>query len=297
MPIGGFMRALLGGYATSGNAARSFPMASVGNLRYPNDATTKHYIRFYINTHAESKNTLGAGAYNPTPDNSAQNLSVQRPPMKRTLGSITLYLPAQISVSQKANYGEAEIGLAVAAAMGTAKALGEGEFSSEMGEFAKSLDLDKKKVAGEIGEILGATGARAAAAISRGRTTVNRTEMMFEGIDRRTFSFTFRLIPKSAAEAENIKNICYQFRYHSMPHIYGGGTTGRTLVSPSTFDIQYVPGQHLHKISTCALEQVDIKYGGDRPQFFKDDQPSETELTLTFRELEIITKERVQAGY
>ena len=69
------------------------------------------------------------------------------------------------------------------------------------------------------------------------------------------------------------------------------------MIMPSTFDIEYHPNTHLHKISTSVLTGVDINYGGDRVQFFNDDQPVQTELTLNFRELEIITKERVLAGF
>jgi hypothetical protein len=72
---------------------------------------------------------------------------------------------------------------------------------------------------------------------------------------------------------------------------------GRTLKAPSTFDIQYYPQEHLHRIGTSALEAVDVKYGGDRPQFFKDNQPVETELTLTFKELDIVTREKVARGF
>ena len=50
----------------------------------------------------------------------------------------------------------------------------------------------------------------------------------------------------------------------------------------------------MHRISTSVLEAVDVKYGGDRPQFFRDGQPVETELTLSFKELEIITKTSIK---
>jgi hypothetical protein len=53
----------------------------------------------------------------------------------------------------------------------------------------------------------------------------------------------------------------------------------------------------LHKISECVLESVDVKYGGERPQFYRDDRPTETELTLQFKELEIMTKDRIADGF
>ena len=101
-----------------------------------------------------------------------------------------------------------------------------------------------------------------------------------------------------AEEAQIIKEIVTLFRYHAMPEFpLGGKLGGRTMLVPSTFDISYVPGRHLHKIDECALESVQVKYGGERTQFFVDDQPVETELTLQFRELGIITKEKIAEGF
>jgi hypothetical protein len=45
------------------------------------------------------------------------------------------------------------------------------------------------------------------------------------------------------------------------------------------------------------LESVDVKYGGERPQFYHDNRPTETELTLQFKELEIMTKDKIKAGF
>ena len=211
-------------------------------------------------------------------------------------------MPAQISVSHKANYGEAEIGALVA---GAASAIGTITSDMSMGQIASKLGAD---AINEGGEALGlaaldaldatvASGARAAFEISQGKITNNRTEMQFEGIDRREFSFSFKMLPTSAEEAENIEKIVTAFRFHAMPEIAGDDLSGRTMIAPSTFDIEYKPNTHLHKISTSVLTSVDVKFGGERTQFFVDNQPVETELTLNFKELEIITKERIERGY
>jgi hypothetical protein len=206
-------------------------------------------------------------------------------------------MPNQISVSQKANYGEAEIGLLVAAGLGSYKGMVGGESNINMGVLGSTLAKEAKNKGAAVLEGAGATGAKAAKAIMSGETTNNRTEMKFEGIDRRSFQFTFRLIPRSSAEAKHIQHIVQTFREHSMPSFTTGDSLGRTLKAPSTFDIQYHPSEHLHAIGTSVLEAVDVKFGGDRPQFFGDGQPSETELTMTFKELDIVTREKVAQGF
>ena len=43
---------------------------------------------------------------------------------------------------------------------------------------------------------IAAPGAKAID-IARGKVTNNRMEMVFEGVDRRSFSFSFKMMPKS----------------------------------------------------------------------------------------------------
>jgi len=281
-------------------------------LSYPLELGTmdrhKHYVMFYINQSAKSKINFGDGAYDtsPNPPGSvrpeATTLSLKRAPTKRLTESIALYMPAKLALSHTANYGEQEIGALVAGAVSGLATLNSGK---GVGDIAK--DLASKAASGisaEVGQAVVkaadatiAPGALAAVEIATGRIRNNRTEMKFEGVGRREFSFEFRMLPNNAKEAENIEKIVTAFRYHSMPEIEGSDLSGRTMIAPSTFDIEYFPNTHLHKISTSVLQSVSVNYGGDRTQFFVDDHPVETQLTLGFKELEIITKERIQAGF
>ena len=287
-----------------------------GNLQYPMDvghmSRSDHYVQFFINEQIDAKASLSGGA---VPQQSTRTIAggtpfertevvyadkrsrtVERAPTTRASGSITLYMPNQIQVSQKANYGEAEIGLLVAGAIASFNTVSGGLSQIDLGSVADTLKKEGGNTVAKALEGAGATGAVAAKAIASGETTNNRTEMKFEGIDRRSFQFSFRLLPRSSKEAQAIQEIVTLFRYHSMPG-FTDDMLGRTLKAPSTFDIQYFPQQHLHRIGTSALEAVDVKYGGDRPQFFKDHHPTETELTLTFKELDIVTREKVAKGF
>ena len=208
-------------------------------------------------------------------------------------------MPPTIEVSHKINYADTEIGLLVAGLLAAGQSFSD-DISADAARDAitNSIGGEIKNAITGLAEGIGITGARAANQISSGKVINNRTELKFEGIDRRSFAFTFRMLPKSSEEAQIIKEIVTLFRYHAMPNFpIGGSLGGRTMEVPSTFDISYVPGRHLHKIDECALESVQVKYGGERTQFFVDDQPVETELTLQFRELGIITKEKIAEGF
>ena len=279
---------------TSGQASKPI-------LKYPSNLTSEqaqYWVQFDINVQQKSKIQFGSTAYSTEPlgrSDEFSTMSVPRPPTKKLGSSICLYMPSQIELSHKSSYGEAEIGLAVATALGGVKAIQGQGF-----DVKKLLDQGGEEVKKALTGVLEATiapGAQAAQQIIDGKVTNNRTEMKFEGIDRRSFQYTFRLLPKTSDEAREIEEIVTLFRYHAMPEFEGSSGSGRTMVIPSTFNITYHPNVHLHRIGECALEGVDVKFGGDRPQFFKDHQPVETQLTLSFKELDIETKEKVAIGF
>ena len=63
--------------------------------------------------------------------------------------------------------------------------------------------------------------------------------MMFEGVGRRSFSYTFSFLPKSVQEARLVEDIIYHFKFHAMPK-YSNPTTRREMNIPGTFDIRYM---------------------------------------------------------
>lgn len=285
-----------------------------GELVYGLDsgANQNHFIRFTAMIHSKANIALNSVAESLATSNLQVNRVVTRAPMVSSETMIKLFLPAQIAVSQKVNYGEAEIGGLIAGGMSALKSFmgtdgnlgdkGVASLKAGLAEFtgatgAGGIGDVALRAAAKVGEGLGVTGGTAAINITSGVTVNNRTEMMFEGLDRRAFAFTFRLIPHSAEEAATIKQIVDSFRYYMLPEVPEGATFGRALKAPSTFKIQYAHEKELHKIGESVLEGVDVKYGGDRPQFHRDNRPTETELTLQFKELDIMTKRSIVEGF
>ena len=122
----------------------------------------------------------------------------------------------------------------------------------------------------------------------------------------KAFQYEFKMNPKSEEEAKEIRNIVNAFKFNMLPEFEGSDSAGRALIVPNTFDIEYMwngaQNNFLHKISTCVLESMNVSYGGDK---FKThagingdgSPPIDTTLSLTFKELELITKERAAEGY
>ena len=291
-----------------------------GDLAYPSDLAnmdrTGHYVQFFINVQEDAQVNFAAGSFNATPtsqgsrvETEASTISVTRAPTKRLAGTIQLYMPNQLSVGHTATYQEEEIGAMISGMKSASDTWSNSSNwltgiwnvgAQAVSSAGRGLVNAAASGVGATGDLTGGTGARAALDIKRGEVTNNRTEMRFQGISRREFSFDFKMIPKSQKEAESIKHIVNLFRFHSMPEFIGARSS-QVMKAPSTFDIKYMHkgGEHtyMNKISTCTCESVEVKYGGDRTQFFRDNSPSQTEISLKFKEIELVTKERIAEGY
>ena len=106
-------------------------------------------------------------------------------------------------------------------------------------------------------------------------------------------------MPKSAEEAQKVRDIIKMFKFHMHPELVGG--LGLMFLYPSEFEIKYMyrgeENTYFNKISTCVLEDMNVEYGGDIFASFEDGQPVEVNMSLRFKELEVLTKERIAEGF
>ena len=239
----------------------------------------------------------------------ASTVLVKRPPTVRMDTAITLYMPPSVQVSYNASYTDTEIG--AAAAVGAQayqdivnnKGIGDTALSA-LSTLAPDVgDGLIRKALGAIEMIPGLEGAMEVVEMQRGFIKTPRMELAFKGIPKRSFQYTFKMIPKSAEEAEEIQKIIKGFKLNMLPEMKSG--TANQLTMPNTFDISYMyngaENQYLHKISTCVLESMAVTYGGDRYKTFEANgngaPPVEVGITLGFKEMNLITRELANQGF
>ena len=232
---------------------------------------------------------------------SSNSIQLSRGATTRISTMIALYMPASISVSYNSKFGEQEIGALAGAAAGALDAFagrggedGSTALKGALDELGKGTETALLKVVDTA-----APGATALVALEKGAVRTPKMELMFEGIGRREFSYEFTFIPKSEEEAATIKEIVMQFKFH-MASKYTDGTF-REMEIPSFFNIRYMykngMNEHLNKISTCALESMDVSYGADRFVAYEGGVPQTTKISLKFKEMEIITKDQIAQGF
>ena len=252
--------------------------------------------------------------WNPSSDKIAQlgSIQLQYQATRRLKTAISLYMPPSISVSYGMQYANADIGMLAEGVAGAIKAFmrTEGNTTTKLTAGARSILKGagpgiEKFIQSSLDVV--APGAKALMQMEAGRIIAPRMEIMFEGVGRREFTYTFIFIPKSVEESRIVEEIIHQFKYHMHPEFEDDNA--RLMKFPSTFDImymyQYGPNNFLNKISTCFLTKMDVEYGADRfTAYERTDSkrgtgapPQKTKLSLSFSEMEILTKARIDQGW
>lgn len=250
-----------------------------------------------------SKNT-GAGQ---------STVYVKRAATTKMNTAISMYMPPTVKATYSQDYQNASIGQAskfaadVYSDVMAGKTAGAGVVDFLKNEFPaaarEALILQGLKLAENVSGFQGATDTLG---MITGQVVADRLELAFRNINKRSFQYEFKMLPKSQEEADMVYDIVLAFKKHSAPSFRDGNRSGKTLIVPDTFEIVYMyddnENQYLNKISECVLETVDVNYGGERYKTFQGVKgrgapPVETSITLNFKELELITRERIEEGH
>ena len=236
---------------------------------------------------------------------SQSSLSIKRKATVRMPVSICMYMPPSVDVKYGADYQDTEIGTASAAGAAAIQDIMAGQgvvdtvISSLKNNAGAAGDGSIAAAGAAIDLIPGFAGSNAVFEMQRGFIKAPRMELAFKGIPKRDFSYEFKMMPKSAAEAEMAKNIVKTFKMYMLPEIKNAASM--QLTTPATFDIQYMhlgeENMNLNKVGTCVLTNMDVKYGGDKYKTHADAVPVETSMTLSFKELDLVTREKAEQGF
>ncbi len=238
------------------------------------------------------------------------NVVVKRPPTKRLDTAIAMYMPASVNVSYATKYEDQAISSLAKAAVGVYQGLkGDQSFSEALKAQIPAISDDFRKrgllKALDAADAVGITGAREAVEIEQGEVIADRMELAFKNVERRSFTYDFKMIPRNSREAEEIRKIIFAFKANMLPEFLKGRDRD-TMSVPNTFNIQYMykgkENDYIHRVSECFLDKVDVTYGGDRYKTFEPHAndgapPVETKVSLSFNEIEVMSRERIFEGY
>ena len=246
-----------------------------------------------------------------TPEVKLDNSVLSKFPSHSTVTSaLAVYMPPGVKVSYKNNY-EAE---ATELSGDIAKTLGNVKGATSTSEQLKAISQGAVAGIGQygknlIGEAISMVGAGDPVRLfskALGVAVNPQQEQFYVGPDFRSFSYTFDFWPRSQKELEAANNIILLFKYHSHPDLELSKSGGRMFFVPSEFEIHYLhmgkQNEYMNKISKCVCTSVDVDYGpeGEFKTFVADGRgaaPIHYKLSLSFTELELMTKQKIYDGH
>jgi hypothetical protein len=231
-------------------------------------------------------------------------------PVKRLKTAIALHMPNQLQVRYGMNWQDKDLLTETAAveslspgsvAMAGAGALGAKLLGNSPAKGA-ALGYGAANVIGKPGmtsaiALANLPGGDALSAGS-GVAANPKKEQIFKGVDFRTFNINYEFYPRSPEEAKNVLAIIYQFKYHMHPEYKDDAFL---FLYPSEFDIFYYKGKGLnnaiHKHTSCVLSDMTINYTPNgQYTTFPDGTPTQINVQMTFKELGILTKDKIEMG-
>jgi hypothetical protein len=235
------------------------------------------------------------------------------PTTTRITDSVALYLPPNVTDSTSATYRGFETGMAGMLAMGgidLVKSVQEHDFVGAAKIFGDNIstiatEAFKKFSVAAVETFTRSEGVQETFDKAFGQTLNPYLEVAFSSMGMRKFEYTFKFAPEKESETQEVRDIIQLFRFHMVPELKGKNE--RYLTLPSTFDIHYmyqdgngaaVENTFYNKIATCVLNNVTVDYTPDGTvRSFESGAPTQINLTLSFDETEMLTKQKVNDGY
>ena len=149
--------------------------------------------------------------------------------------------------------------------------------------------------------VLENTGIAETMQYSIGMRALDQVMMSYSGPAFRSFNFSFALKPLNQEDSIIIDEMIQFFKIGAAPFKLQTQLT-RLYDLPNVFKISFYNGMNentwLPKIGHCALTNVGVTYGGDKFTTFDNTlgMPVQTDLTLQFKEMELIDREHFIKG-
>ena len=216
---------------------------------------------------------------------------------KRLKTAIALHVPNQLSIRYGANWGEEEtFGMqATQTGIEIAKAL-----ASSGASISDKTDAFVKGTSGIVASLALSKGPNAGAMSAMSGLAPNpMKEQTFKNVDFRTFSIAYSFAPRSEAESRDVLNIISAFKYHMHPEYKDANNF--LFLYPSEFDVVYyhagTENMNIHRHTSCVLTELNVDYAPNGSfSTFAGGMPTQINITMSFKELTILTKELIAQG-
>jgi len=331
------------GGAIAGPLGKLFGKATGSQLlQYPSDLannpTRAHSVFFTIKEMNPINNQeVATKTVNNVKNTVEQSIQASLKPKTTKIESqIALYMPDTLNMTYSSNYED--FSLTDALGVGgkiTQTAVSAYEDYKKTGSMSDTaLNILQGPAGAELAGLIGkkATSDQLGNVLLKasGKAINPQMQLLYKGVDLRTFQLDFIFTPKTKAEAKTVKDIIDTFTYYSHPILGDAakGSQGQYFIMPSVFEIKFqftggdgtfssiissvlgslgsigsaiapllsskgAENQNIFKVGECVLQNMSVDYAPNGWASYADGNPVQTRLTLQFKEMDILHRGRL----
>ena len=274
-----------------------------------------------VATKEERESKGDAGKINITTDFTDGNSRMSDPQNTKVKYYIELPIPQEVNDSNSVTWGEDRVNAIELATLSLAQRAMEGGVEG-MGQLAQAgiqafqegvnipglnSETQKSLRAAISGYALNALGSQVSSksviARSTGQILNNNLELLFSGVNLRSFPFTITFSPRSPRESDVVKAIIRSLKMSMAAKAgeFNGSAQGIFLKSPDLFQLDYLKdGKNhpfLNRFKLCALTGMSVNYtNAGTYASYNDGTPVNIRMNLTFKEINPIYHEDYLEG-
>ena len=238
--------------------------------------------------------------------------------MQKTKYYIELPIPQEVNDSNSVTWGEDKVNALELAALSVASSAMGGGIGEMAGAAVEALnsgvnipglgpDTQDAVRAAISGKALNALGSQVSAesviARSTGQILNNNLELLFQGVNLRSFPFSITFSPRGPKESKVVKSIIKSLKMSMAPKAgeFNENAQGIFLKSPDVFQLDYLrDGRNhpfLNSFKLAALTGMTVNYtNAGTYASYEDGTPVNIRMNLTFKELNPIYHEDYLQG-
>ena len=203
---------------------------------------------------------------------------------------IELPMPQELNDSNSVTWGDDRVNAIELAGLAVAQQMMK---DGVVGSIDKAQKAIRAAISGAaVGQLGGNVSAKSVVTRATGQILNNNLELLFQGVNLRTFPYSITFSPRSSKEGIVVKSIIRSLKMSMAAKAgeFNGGAQGIFLKSPDVFQLKYlrdgVEHPFLNKFKLCALTGLNINYtNAGTYSSYEDGTPVNIRMDVTFKEL------------
>jgi hypothetical protein len=236
-------------------------------------------------------------------------------------GVVDLYIPNGFQLADQIQYQNSEFGLAgeliqryddpnvfyeMAAEMTQgARGGGSGGVSAFVRDVTAALTRSTVALSRAAAAGVGGDAFTGGIGLRTGKIWNPNLKATFRGVDIRSYTFTFNMVPTSVQEAEVVRQIVQKFRSAAYPDVEDTGGYNLFLKYPQKVDVVVYPSpsgeegdpNYQIRFKPSFITNMSVTRNPTSTTYHSTGAPVETQMTVTLTEQEVLTKRDIEGGF